>query len=483
MAHSTYQRSGMNPILKLKLEAVEDDKIILANASNEDDSDGDSSEATSDDESESEFEEPQEDVKPCIAIKLEDGQFERLVRDIKLNEGSSSASMLAKDWDFTIYDNMDYREDLRAASGIGRRRRRGDRQAGPTLSFQTKGLIGQGNQAYVDGDLPRAISTLAMWRLWDRTILARDIGDLKTTHVAFLGILARFPYNLNILSDLRTVLVDLGDLQTCSTLFQDAFDYYRSPFLSGVGPAASSGLGVPGEGFALLVILVLADLHNILEEYERGIDMIRAGCRWLQGRYEQIYWDLCGDDREFDSESADVARTVDAIDIDPGYYELDVNARYRLAIARIKRGKSRRGRYFDYAPLCTEIADAYFERELFAEARCIYELLGGNDTTSSEAAEVYEASKSKVSSVDDVRIEENPVRKLESTNNEAKMKLAEVYEILNEPRKALELVYEVIDSRRRFASSSLSQIDHRWSEGFNIARAFYPPAASSEHSP
>ena len=30
----------------------------------------------------------------------------------------------------------------------------------------------------------------------------------------------------------------------------------------------------------------------------------------------------------------------------------------------------------DYAPLFVEIADAYFERELFSEARPIYEVLG-----------------------------------------------------------------------------------------------------------
>lgn len=34
------------------------------------------------------------------------------------------------------------------------------------------------------------------------------------------------------------------------------------------------------------------------------------------------------------------------------------------------------------------------------------------------------------------------VRVVDPTNNEAKMKLAEIYEILNEPRKALTLVYE-----------------------------------------
>jgi len=34
------------------------------------------------------------------------------------------------------------------------------------------------------------------------------------------------------------------------------------------------------------------------------------------------------------------------------------------------------------------------------------------------------------------------VRKADPAHNEAKMKLAEIYEILNEPRKALDLVYE-----------------------------------------
>lgn len=32
----------------------------------------------------------------------------------------------------------------------------------------------------------------------------------------------------------------------------------------------------------------------------------------------------------------------------------------------------------EYGPLFTEIADAYFEREMYLEARHIYELLGGD---------------------------------------------------------------------------------------------------------
>ncbi|KAJ7648353.1 TPR-like protein [Mycena polygramma] len=545
----------MNPDLKLKLEAIEDDKSLLARAL-EDTSDDDhssesdaTSEEESDSDSDSDYEEPQEDVKPLISVKMESqagGEFERLVKSIRLDEGSSGTGFLAKEWDFTICDSSEYREDLRSASGIGRRRLKCDRK-GPHLSSQTKALIGAGNQAYVDGDLGSAIRTMlqviriepraaAAWSvlaqcyedqnelpqalqlrimgahlkqdadewdrlarqsrelgypqqalycwakgyhidpsnvaaLWDRAMLAKELGDLLTTRIALLGILERFPHDLNILSELRTVLIDLGDLETCAELFHAAFKHYHSTYPAGVGRAATSGLEVPGAGFALLEVLVLADLYNTLGEHERAVDVIRRGARWLQGRKDEGYWDLCPDDREFDCEGTEVARAVameregeeeeegDA-DIDPGYFALDVNARHRLAIARIKMGELEEGKVhadvvlaqdiLDYASLFSEIADAYFERNLFNEAWAIYEVLGQNETTSSvyillqtaeclrmtdelqDAADVYEA-----------------VRKVDPNHNEAKMKLAEVYEILNEPRKALELVYEVIDSRKR----------------------------------
>lgn len=47
------------------------------------------------------------------------------------------------------------------------------------------------------------------------------------------------------------------------------------------------------------------------------------------------------------------------------------------------------------------------------------------------------------------------------TNNDTKMKLAEIYEILNEPRRALDLVYEVIGSRRKARRDGKSQQSDR----------------------
>ena len=60
-----------------------------------------------------------------------------------------------------------------------------------------------------------------------------------------------------------------------------------------------------------------------------------------------------------------------------------------------------------------------------------------------EAAEVYEHGEPSTYRNQYTHIHQvTLVRTADPTHNEAKMKLAEIYEILNEPRKALELVYE-----------------------------------------
>ena len=83
--------------------------------------------------------------------------------------------MLTKDWDFDIEEReAEFKEDLRAASGIGHKRRKVSkhscdkaffditttqkgRTTGPILSQQVKALIGDGNQAYVDNDPAEAM--------------------------------------------------------------------------------------------------------------------------------------------------------------------------------------------------------------------------------------------------------------------------------------------------------------------------------------
>ena len=179
--------------------------------------------------------------------------------------------------------------------------------------------------------------------LWSRASLAQEIGDLRVARSTMLAMLKRLPYNLTVLDEIRPILIELSDLALCAQLFQTAFEHYVAEFPTGRGVDPDTGADVPGGGFTLMHILVLADLYNTLGEYARAADTIRKGCRWLQGRAAQKFWDACEDDREWDVPESGVARGSDG-EVQPGMYPLDVNARHRLAIARIKAGDVEEGK-------------------------------------------------------------------------------------------------------------------------------------------
>ncbi|KAI6031287.1 hypothetical protein BKA83DRAFT_4198140 [Pisolithus microcarpus] len=500
-----------------------------------------------------------EDAIPAPAEAALENDFERLVKDIQTSDGVSSASVLQREWDFRVADEDTFRDDLREASGIGKRKKRKrQRRIGPTLSHQVRALIGQGNQAYVDNDLqeamrtmqeviriePRAMSAWTVlaqcyedkhepqkalqlrivaahlrhdaeeWErlarqskdlgyqqqalycysklysldptnvdaLWDRAALAKEANDLRTARHSLLAILKHFPHDTAVLTELRPILIELSEFALCASLYEGALEHYQNlyPLGHALDPSLSKESTSPVE-FGLMEILVLADLYNTVNQYDRAVQTVRRGWRWLQGRAAQKFWDVCEDDREYDPPPEEGGIPAQRYgDVQPGYYPLDINARHRLAVSRIKMGDLGEGKMhativlsqdvLDYAALFVEIADAYFEREMYSDARPIYETLGAEPATSSlyvllqvatcrrmqgdlrEASEVYKQV-----------IEADPL------NNDAKMKLAELYEIMDEPRKALELVYQVIDSRKRRLPQS---------EDVNVDRTTPQPTAS-----
>ena len=94
----------------------------------------------------------------------------------------------------------------------------------------------------------------------------------------------------------------------------------------------------------------------------------------------------------------------------------------------------------DYSVLFAEIADAYFEREMYAEAKPIYELLGGNSSNSSmhEKRRRIAGSRRRLwtwlvfppfSNAVSYILGGISVRFVDPANNDAKMKLADIYEI------------------------------------------------------
>ncbi|KAJ7442513.1 TPR-like protein [Mycena galericulata] len=306
---------------------------------------------------------------------------------------------------------------------------------------------------------PRSVSAQ-----WDRASLAREVGDLKTARVAFLAILEQYPHDITVLLEIRPILVEIPDLPTCTALFEGAFDYYRKFYPSGFVHDPTTDRVVPGGGFGHLEILVLADLYNTAGNHGRAIDTIRQGVRWLQGRGEHRYWDVCDDDREFDEAGFDRCTTSG---LRPGMFPLDTNSRHRLAIARIKLGDAEEAKVhvkailcediLDYAPLFLELADTYFEDEMYAEAQPLYISLS-TEASTCDAYVLFQtaACYRMLGGLQEAAKLYEQVRLLDPTHNEAKMRLAEIYETTNQPRKALQLVLEAIHFSRLRGHSDAS---------------------------
>lgn len=195
--------------------------------------------------------------------------------------------------------------------------------------------------------------------LWDRATLAKDMKELKVARNSYTALLKRFPHNIIILTELRHILVEQEDLEVCAKLYQEAFDHYTSLSPSGqnensvvIDPVLTVSEVQPrADNFTLMEILVLADLYNSMGAFEKTIKTIRSGCRWLQGRSKQKYWDSCSDDREYDLPGSNRAESEcevgDSTGLRPGHFPLDINARHRLAVARLKIGDVDEGRVRD----------------------------------------------------------------------------------------------------------------------------------------
>lgn len=204
-----------------------------------------------------------------------------------------------------------------------------------------------------------------------------------------------------MLEELRPILIEGNKIDVCASLHQDAFEHYQELYPTGTGVDPDTGQEILGGGFDLIHILVLADSYNSIKKYHNAITTIRRGSRWLQGRGSQSYWDACEDDREFDIVGSVVVRSGT---VAPGMYELDINARHRLAVSRIKVGDIEEGQvrlsglvlahYLqsykmhasvilaqdikEYGPLYSEIADAYYDQRMYTAAVSVYEMLAGD---------------------------------------------------------------------------------------------------------
>ncbi|KAG8719185.1 transcription factor TFIIIC subunit tfc4 [Ceratobasidium sp. 394] len=452
--------------------------------------------------------------------------FDRLMEDIKTtNEGTQS---LGKAWDFTIADNdadnFDLQDELREATGIGKRQKGKGRARGPRqvhLSQEVKFFLGQANDAYASGDrakaikifqdviaiepgIPSAWSTLALCHeeagdkgralqlrimaahlaseadtwvelglssrelgsmeqavycyrnaarldktnpdiLWDYAFCLRESGQIQKAIKTYESILQILPHDLTIIAQLRDLLVQTGALARAAELYSAAFEHYLATSVPSeaaaqddiaIDPLLTSTMEPDtAQKFGTREIATLADLLSGLGRHAGAVDVVMRGAKWL----------------------GQASGRSDAVSLEE---ELDVNLRMRLTVAKLRSGDRELGKKHasiilahdinEFYELHTELADVYFEIGAYAEAVPIYERLACQPHTSSlHVLSQIGACHRQMKNYTAARDVYQRIISVDPDVHEAKMKLAEIYDILNEKRLALDLVNEVIKAREQ----------------------------------
>lgn len=116
-----------------------------------------------------------------------------------------------------------------------------------------------------------------------------------------------------------------------------AFDYhvnttiYEAPDIDGEGVIDSANM-------APMDFVNLSDLLSKLREFERAADVIKRGCRWMDDRMLETYWDDQPDDREYDPPLTPrkLEGTYDADENREVWNDMPFGLRVRICILRLK---------------------------------------------------------------------------------------------------------------------------------------------------
>jgi len=137
--------------------------------------------------------------------------------------------------------------------------------------------------------------------------------------------------NFILLQEFYPLIQDTRQYAFGAQAYRNAFDYHLETYPGPPDPDDDdSDAGEEGQEsntMELQHILCLVDMLLQIEKLEEGVDVVRRGMRWLQGRGEQKYWDIFDDDREYTTDP----KAEEAFD-------LDIALRHRLALLRLRLG-------------------------------------------------------------------------------------------------------------------------------------------------
>ncbi|KAJ9126054.1 hypothetical protein QFC24_002326 [Naganishia onofrii] len=309
--------------------------------------------------------------------------------------------------------------------------------------------------------------------LWEQAMMAKEFGEDEQALKSFRRLLQISPNDMNILAEMPPLFASANAIQEGAQLFEAAMDYHIRTFPD--GPSSETQprqtANTTTNSMTLDFIISLADFKILLHEYEDVINIIRKGQRWLSGRSREIYWDMEADDREFDppGTSRQAHSQPDALGLPGGAdgqetisggYEMDINLRHRLAIARLKLGNDYDANIHiaevlnqdatEYTVLWADIGVALMDRGLYEAAQPIFAELAENEETA-DLSHVINLGICQHNLRDFASAIECFEHVIEYAPNDldTKMKLAHAYEDSGNPVRALELVNEVREARKQ----------------------------------
>lgn len=180
-------------------------------------------------------------------------------------------------------------------------------------------------------------------------VLLTDNFTIQALKV-FRRLLQILPYDMNILAELPPLFAATNSIPEGAQLFEAAMDHHIKTFPDGPSAEAQAGpsSSTMQNNMSVDFIITLADFKILLLEYEDVINIVRRGQRWLGGRSREVYWDMEVDDREYDppgtirrmhmQPASELDNAPEGQEMASEGYEMDINLRHRLAIARLKLG-------------------------------------------------------------------------------------------------------------------------------------------------
>ncbi|RPA78449.1 TPR-like protein [Ascobolus immersus RN42] len=286
--------------------------------------------------------------------------------------------------------------------------------------------------------------------IFDRAMLFREMGLRNRAIDAFLNLLNKTPHDFRVLRELGKVLIEQGRLQDAIKYYLDSIDFYQR----------NGNVGDGSFGWSDLNILV--EMYALAADWGTAISKTKSLGRWLYGRQQEVYWDtITDDDREWDKD--DLPRRVMVAQFRHGRYpeqtyELPLELRVKLGICRLKLNhKEEAFMHFErlkdiqatvYYDLLQETADALFDCELYNAAIPYYNtIIIEVPALAQQDPRIFLNLAKCHREIGEIDVAEKAyfqVLDVDRDNTEARMQLAEMFEVSDRREEALELVNEVL---------------------------------------